>query len=188
MGGVALWETSLGALNVCLFPVSNSGLNALDHRIVVHTDLHSGLTRRSSGKCTTGSRLYVSLSGRAVEKHAQLVEHVAAQHDLGSMFITDHENAREPQTAQLKIYCEQSDASRFGRLQAKTVADERSFSYLLYQRNHHRFSAKTLAHALPQYCDIHVVIHDLSVVHGNILAQVLRFQFGVTLQIGLALL
>ncbi len=134
------------------------------------------------------SRLDIRLSGRPIEQQAQFVEHIATQHDLISLLVTDHENTGESQTAQFEICCEQLGASWFGRLQAKTVADERSFSYLLYQRNHHRLTAKTLAHALPQYCDIHIVIHNLSIVHGNVLAQVLRFQFGVTLKIDLALL
>jgi hypothetical protein len=53
------------------------------------------------------SRPDIGLSGWPVEQQAQFVEHVATQHDLVPLFITDHENAGESQGIQLKMYREQ---------------------------------------------------------------------------------
>ncbi len=68
------------------------------------------------------------------------------------------------------------------------MPNERSFSLFFHQCNHNRFSAKTLAHPLTQHCDIHIVIYDLAVVQGNVLAHVLRFHLGMVLLVRLALL
>ena len=53
---------------------------------------------------------------------------------------------------------------------------------------HHRLSAKPLVYPLTQYRDIRIVVHDLAVVHGNVLTEVLCFKFGMALPVGLALL
>ena len=63
----------------------------------------------------------------------------------------------------------------------KAVTDERPFGDFLHQRDHHRLPAKTLAHTLTQRCDIHIVIYDLAIVYGNVLAQVLRFHLDMVL-------
>ena len=58
----------------------------LDRGFVVHG---ASMPAWDSG---CASRLDIGLSGRPIEQQAQFVEHIATQHDLVALFITDHEN------------------------------------------------------------------------------------------------
>ena len=69
----------------------------------------------------------------------------------------------------------------------KAASDERGLGDRFYQCDHHRPSAKTLAHPFTQRRDIGIVIHDLAAVHRNVPALVLRLQLGMTPLVNLAL-
>jgi len=47
---------------------------------------------------------------------------------------------------------------------------------------------KTLAYALAQSIKVSIMIHHLAVMHGNVLPQVLGFQFGISPMVDLTLL
>jgi len=70
----------------------------------------------------------------------------------------------------------------------KTVTNDNLLSDLFHQCDHHRLPAETLAQTLAQHDDVRVVIHDLPIAHGDVLAQVMCFQLDMALLVGQSLL
>ena len=74
------------------------------------------------------------------------------------------------------------------RLRPKAVTDQRPFGDAFYQRHHHRRTSEALAYTLAQYSEVRIMIHHLAVVHGDVLTQILLFQFSMPLTVDRTLL
>jgi hypothetical protein len=68
------------------------------------------------------------------------------------------------------------------------MTDQRPFGDVFDQRYHHRRTPESLAYALVQCLEVSVMIYYLAVVHGDVLTQVLGFQFGMSLTVDASLL
>jgi hypothetical protein len=68
------------------------------------------------------------------------------------------------------------------------MTDQRPYGDVFDQRYHHRRTPESLAYTLVQCLEVGIMIYHLAVVHGDILPQVLGFQFTMSLAVDLTFL